>query len=58
MRPEDLDQQWKIENIRRSLAMLPSGAPGLSRDDSMLVLELLAEARGREDALHQPEDGG
>jgi hypothetical protein len=45
MRPEDLDQPWKIENVRRSLAMLPPGAPGLSRDDAMLVLELLAEAR-------------
>ena len=43
MRREDLDEPWKIENMRRSLAMLPPGAPGLSRDDAMLVLELLAE---------------
>jgi hypothetical protein len=43
VRREDLDQPWKIENVRRSLAMLSSGAPGLTRDDSMLVLELLAE---------------
>jgi len=43
MRREDLDQPWKIENLRRSLAMLPPGAPGLSRDDAMLLLELLAE---------------
>jgi hypothetical protein len=43
VRREDLDQLWKIENMRRSLAMLPPGAPGLTRDDSMLVLELLAE---------------
>jgi hypothetical protein len=42
VRREDLDQPWKIENVRRSLAMLPPGAPGLSRDDAMLVLELLA----------------
>lgn len=40
---EDLDQLWKIEHLRRSLAMLPTGAPGLTREDSMLVLELLAE---------------
>ena len=40
---EDLDEPWKVENLRRSLAMLPPGAPGLSRNDAMLVLELLAE---------------
>ena len=43
VRREDLDELWKIENVRRSLAMLPPGAPGLSRDDAMLLLELLAE---------------
>jgi hypothetical protein len=43
MRREDLDEPWKIENLRRSLAMLPPGAPGLSRDDAMLILELLTE---------------
>jgi hypothetical protein len=43
MRREDLDEVWKLENLRRSLAMLTPGAPGLSRDDSMLVLELLME---------------
>jgi hypothetical protein len=40
---EDLDEPWKIEHMRRSLAMLPPGSPGLSRDDAMLLLELLAE---------------
>jgi len=43
VRREDLDEAWKIENLRRSLAMLPPGAPGLTRDDSMLLLALLAE---------------
>lgn len=43
MQREDLDQVWKVENLRRSLAMLPPGVPGLSRDDAMLVLELLME---------------
>ena len=43
MRREDLDEVWKIENLRRSLAMLSPGAPGLSRNDAMLVLELLME---------------
>jgi hypothetical protein len=40
---EDLDEPWKIENLRRSIAMLPPGSPGLPREDAMLVLELLAE---------------
>jgi hypothetical protein len=43
VRREDLDEPWKIENLRRSIAMLPPGSPGLPRDDAMLVLELLAE---------------
>jgi hypothetical protein len=43
VRREDLNQPWKLENLRRSLAMLEPGAPGLSRDDAMLVLELLME---------------
>ena len=43
MRRGDLDELWKIENIRRSLAMLEPGTAGLSRDDAMLLLELLAE---------------
>ena len=43
VRRDDLDQVWKVENLRRSLAMLPTGAPGLTRDDAMLVLERLME---------------
>jgi hypothetical protein len=43
VRRDDLDEPWKIENLRRSLAMLTPGSSGLSRDDAMLVLELLAE---------------
>ena len=30
VRRDDLDQVWKVENLRRSLAMLPTGAPGLT----------------------------
>lgn len=45
---EDLDQPWKIEGIRRSLAMLEPGAQGLSREDAMLVLELLMEEMAKE----------
>ena len=47
VRPEDLDQSWKIENVRRSIAMVPERAAGLSREDAILVLELLAEARAQ-----------
>jgi hypothetical protein len=43
MRREDLDEVWKLENLRRSLAMLSPGAPGLSRDDAILVVEVLME---------------
>lgn len=43
VRREDLDEVWKLENLRRSLAMLSPGATGLSRDDAMLLLELLME---------------
>ena len=43
VRREDLDQPWKVENVRRSLTMLSPGQPGLSREDAILVLELLAE---------------
>jgi hypothetical protein len=48
VRRDDLDQVWKVENLRRSLAMLPPGAPGLTRDDAMLVLELLMEEMAEE----------
>jgi hypothetical protein len=37
------DEVWKLENLRRSLAMLTPGAPGLSRDDAMLVVGVLME---------------
>lgn len=30
-----------IENVRRSIAMLPTGAPALSREDALEVLEEL-----------------
>ncbi len=43
MRREEGDEPWTVENLRRSVATLPPGAPGLSRDDAMLVLDVLAE---------------
>ena len=53
MRREDLDEPWKVENLRRSLAMLSPGEPGLSRNDAMLVLELLAELMAEPPGLNE-----
>ena len=53
VRRKDLDELWKIENLRRSLVMLPPGSPGLSRNDAMLVLELLGELMAE-----RPNSGG
>ena len=36
MRRQDLDQLWKVENIRRSVAMLPPGSP--VRNDEQISL--------------------
>jgi hypothetical protein len=33
-----------VENRRRSIAMLPSGAPALNRDDALELLRQLVEA--------------
>jgi len=33
-----------VENQRRSIAMLPSGAPALNRDEALEVLRQLGEA--------------
>jgi hypothetical protein len=34
-----------VENRRRSIAMLPPGAPALNRDEALELLEQLAGAR-------------
>jgi len=53
VRSEDLDQLWKVDNLRRSLVMLPPGSSGLSREDAILVLELLADRMaGPRDPIH------
>jgi hypothetical protein len=36
-----------IENRRRSIAMLPAGAPALNRDEALELLEQLVEALRR-----------
>jgi hypothetical protein len=40
----DLPIPELIENRRRSIAMLPPGAPALNRDEALEVLTQLAEA--------------
>jgi hypothetical protein len=43
----DLPVPELVENRRRSIAMLPAGAPALNRDEALELLEQL------EDALHE-----
>jgi hypothetical protein len=40
----DLPIPELVENQRRSIAMLPTGAPALNRDEALEVLTQLAEA--------------
>jgi hypothetical protein len=40
----DLPIPELVENRRRSVAMLPSGAPALNRDEALELLEQLLEA--------------
>jgi hypothetical protein len=40
----DLPIPELVENQRRSIAMLPVGAPALNRDEALEVLSQLAEA--------------
>ena len=43
--------RWSsTHSLRRSVAMLPVGAPALSREDALLVLEALADALRRSSA--------
>ncbi len=40
----DLPSPELVENRRRSIAMLPAGAPALNRDEALEVLRQLVEA--------------
>ena len=40
----DLPSPELVENRRRSIAMLPPGAPALNRDEALEVLRQLVEA--------------
>ncbi len=45
-----------VENRRRSIAMLPPGAPALNRDEALELLEQLAEAPRQARDLRQRVD--
>jgi len=44
----DLSDIHQVENVRRSIVMLLPGARALKRDDALLLLDALQEARHRE----------
>ena len=45
MKRWELDHE--VEHLRRSLAMLPAGAEGLSREDAIAVLSRLRDVTAR-----------
>jgi len=47
MRIDDGVGDHELEQLRRSLAMLPVGAQALSREEALLVLGRLREVTGR-----------
>jgi hypothetical protein len=49
----DLPISELVENRRRSIAMLPTGAPALSRDEALEMLRQLSEALRRLRALER-----
>lgn len=42
--PGDLQRTERVENMRRSVAMLPPGAPALNREEAGQVFAALIEA--------------
>jgi hypothetical protein len=42
--PGELEQSHRVEQLRRSVVMLPPGAPALNRDEAAAVLGALVEA--------------
>jgi hypothetical protein len=51
----DLPIPELVENRRRSIAMLPVGAPALNRDEALEILGQLVEALRQLRALERPE---
>jgi hypothetical protein len=46
-----VDRRYELENMRRSIAMLPSGAAGLSREEAIALLAELADVQARLERL-------
>ena len=46
-----MDHKHELESMRRSLAMLAPGQPGLSREEALRLLAELQDVGGRLDAL-------
>lgn len=44
MHPQDIASPELVELLRRSIVMLPPGAPALRREDALVVLEVLERA--------------
>ena len=42
--PGDLQRPERVENFRRSIVMLPPGAPALNREEAAQVFAALVEA--------------
>jgi hypothetical protein len=53
----DLPIPELVENRRRSIAMLPPGAPALNRDDALEVLRQLGDALREIRRLHGRHGG-
>lgn len=49
-----MDGLYELENLRRSLAMLPPQSAGLKREEAMALLRELEETEGR---LRRRRDG-
>jgi hypothetical protein len=54
----DLPIPELVENWRRSIAMLPVGAPALNRDEALEVLRQLVDALREIRRLHGRHSGG
>ena len=46
-----VDRRYELENMRRSIVMLPSGTAGLSREEAIAELAELADVQARLERL-------
>jgi hypothetical protein len=48
---DPVDRAYELENLRRSIVMLPPGSQALSREDAVALIAELQEAEGKLRAL-------